>query len=124
MKPRILVLDEPTAGLDPGGRDELLKMLKELHGKWCKTVVLVSHSMEDIAKTVKTAAVMNHGFMIMNGPLEEIFTNGDQLREIGLNTPQISRIVDGLIKAGLPLRKDIFTVSDAAEEIMKCLNAK
>ena len=124
MKPEILILDEPTAGLDPAGRDELLAMLKELHGDWCKTIILVSHSMEDIAKTVKTAAVMNGGFMVMNGPVEEIFSRGDELRTMGLNTPQISRIVDGLIEAGLPLSRSIFTVEAAADEIEKIVRRK
>ncbi len=121
MKPQILILDEPTAGLDPEGRDELLAMLKELHGEWCKTIILVSHSMEDIAKTVKTVAVMNAGFMVMNGTVPQVFARGDELRKMGLNTPQISRIVDGLIKAGLPLDRNIFTVKDAAQAIARCL---
>ena len=124
MKPEILILDEPTAGLDPAGRDELLAMLKELHGSWCKTIILVSHSMEDIAKTVKTAAVMNGGCMVMNGPVEEIFSRGEELRSMGLNTPQISRIVDGLIAAGLPLSRRIFTVEAAADEIEKIVRSK
>ena len=119
MKPEVLILDEPTAGLDPEGRDELLSMLEELHGDWCKTVILVSHSMEDIARTVKTAAVMNNGRLVMNGPVEDIFSRGDELRSMGLNTPQISRIVDGLIAAGLPLSRRIFTVGAAADEIEK-----
>ncbi len=119
MKPEVLILDEPTAGLDPEGRDELLSMLEELHGDWCKTVILVSHSMEDIARTVKTAAVMNNGRLVMNGPVEDIFSCGDELRSMGLNTPQISRIVDGLIAAGLPLSRRIFTVGAAADEIEK-----
>ena len=119
MKPEVLILDEPTAGLDPEGRDELLTMLGELHGDWCKTVILVSHSMEDIARTVKTAAVMNNGRLVMNGPVEDIFSCGDELRSMGLNTPQISRIVDGLIAAGLPLSRRIFTVGAAADEIEK-----
>ena len=119
MKPEILILDEPTAGLDPAGRDELLAMLKELHGNWCKTIVLVSHSMEDIAKTVRTAIVMNGGQLVMNGPVEEIFSRGEELRTMGLNTPQISRIVDGLIEAGLPLSRSIFTVEAAADAIEK-----
>ena len=118
MKPEVLILDEPTAGLDPEGRDELLSMLEELHGDWCKTVILVSH-MEDIARTVKTAAVMNNGRLVMNGPVEDIFSRGDELRSMGLNTPQISRIVDGLIAAGLPLSRRIFTVGAAADEIEK-----
>ncbi len=121
MKPQILILDEPTAGLDPEGRDELLAMLKELHGEWCKTIILVSHSMEDIAKTVKTVAVMNAGFMVMNGTVPQVFARGDEPRKMGLNTPQISRIVDGLIKAGLPLDRNIFTVKDAAQAIARCL---
>ncbi len=124
MKPEILILDEPTAGLDPSGRDELLGMLKELHGDWCKTIVLVSHSMEDIARAAGTAAVMNGGRLVMNGPVEEIFSRGDELRSMGLNTPQITRIVDGLIKAGLPLEKGIFTVEAAADSIEKLVRSK
>ena len=121
MKPEILILDEPTAGLDPAGRDELLTMLKELHNGWCKTIILVSHSMEDIAKTVKTAAVMNCGRMVMNDTVDKIFSCGEELRGMGLNTPQISRIVDGLIKAGLKLDNNIFTVESAADAIEKLI---
>lgn len=117
MKPEILILDEPTAGLDPEGRDELLDMLGKLHGEWCKTIILVSHSMEDIAKTVKTVMVMNHGSLVMSGTVAEIFARGEELRSMGLNTPQISRIVDGLIAAGLPLDRNIFTVDAAADAI-------
>ncbi|MGN1098164.1 MAG: energy-coupling factor transporter ATPase, partial [Clostridia bacterium] len=83
--------------------------------------ILVSHCMEDIAKTVQTVAVMNHGSMVMNGTVAEVFARGDELRGMGLNTPQISRIVDGLIKAGLPLDRNIFTVEDAADAIEKYL---
>ncbi len=124
MKPETLILDEPTAGLDPYGRDELLNLLKELHGDWCRTIVLVSHSMEDIARTVSTAAVMNGGRMVMRGPIDEIFSKGDELRSMGLNTPQISRIVDGLIKAGVPLEHNIFTVKAAADSIEKLVRSK
>lgn len=124
MKPEILILDEPTAGLDPEGRDELLDMLKSLHGDWCKTIILVSHSMEDIAKTVKSVMVMNHGSLVMQGSVSEIFARGDELRDMGLNTPQISRIVDGLIKAGLPLDRNIFTVEAAAEAIAKLIGGE
>ncbi len=121
MKPEILILDEPTAGLDPEGRDELLHMLGSLHGDWCKTVILVSHSMEDIAKTVKTVLVMNKGSLAMQGTVAEVFARGGELRKMGLDTPQISRIVDGLIAAGLPLEKDIFTVEAAADKIAALL---
>ncbi len=124
MKPEVLILDEPTAGLDPAGRDELLNMLGELHRDWRRTIILVSHSMEDIARTVKTAAVMNNGKLVMNGPVEEIFSRGAELRTMGLNTPQISRIVDGLIDAGLPLSRRIFTVKAAADEIEKIVRSK
>lgn len=117
MKPEILILDEPTAGLDPEGRDELLAMLKSLHGDWCRTIILVSHSMEDIAKTVKTVMVMNKGCLVMHGSVAQVFARGSELRSMGLNTPQISRIVDGLIAAGLPLNPGIFTVEAAADAI-------
>lgn len=124
MKPELLILDEPTAGLDPEGRDDLLAMLKDLHGDWCRTVVLVSHSMEDIAKTVSTVAVMNRGSLAMLGSVPEIFSRGKELREMGLNTPQITRIVDGLADAGLPLKRGIFTVSDAADAIAAALGGR
>ena len=117
MKPELLILDEPTAGLDPEGARELLAMLGSLHGDWCKTIILASHSMEDVAKTVKTVAVMNGGRLVMSGSVAEVFSRGEELRSMGLDIPQISRIVDGLIKAGLPLRRDIFTVADAADAI-------
>lgn len=124
MRPELLILDEPTAGLDPEGRDELLEMLKRLHGNWCRTIVLVSHSMEDIAKTVSSVAVMNKGSLCMRGGVAEIFARGDELRSMGLNTPQISRIVDGLIACGLPLDRNIFTVEAAADAIAELLGRR
>lgn len=124
MKPEILILDEPTAGLDPCGRDELLEMLRALHKDWCKTVILVSHSMEDIAKTVNTVMVMNNGFLAMEGSVASVFSRADDLRAMGLNTPQISRIVQGLINAGMDIDKNTFTVSDAADKIARLLGGR
>ncbi len=121
MKPEILILDEPTAGLDPKGRDDLLKTLVRLHGDWCKTVILVSHSMEDIAKTVNNVLVMNRGSLVMKGSVSQVFARGAELRQMGLNTPQISRIIEGLRDAGIPIDKNIFTVRAAAEALYELL---
>jgi len=121
MKPEILLLDEPTAGLDPKGRDEILREIKELHKKENLTVILISHSMEDIAKLADTVIVMNKGKVHMMGSPKEIFAKANELRQIGLNAPSISELCQKLRDDGMPLPPNIITVQDAAEEILKLL---
>ncbi len=118
MRPEVLVLDEPAAGLDPKGRDEILQMVEELHRQRHMTVILVSHSMEDIAKLATQIIVMNEGTVAMQGTVSEVFSRGDELQRMGLDVPQITLFVQRLIQKGYPLSKDIFTVEQAQKEIL------
>lgn len=118
MCPEVLILDEPAAGLDPKGRDEILNMVAELHRQRQITVILVSHSMEDIAKLATQIIVMNDGTVAMQGTVSEVFSRGAELQAMGLDVPQITLLVQRLIQKGYPLPKDIFTVEQAWEEIL------
>ncbi len=117
MKPEVLILDEPTAGLDPAGRDELLEMLSEIKKTWCRSVVLVSHSMEDVARTVDKVLVMNDGEAVLCGGVREVYSDAERLLDIGLDVPQISRLIARLNKMGWNLASDILTVGEAADAI-------
>ena len=121
MAPKILILDEPTAGLDPAGRDEILFKISDMHKRLDMTVMLVSHSMEDIAKIADRIIVMNHGNVEMFGRKEEVFKNAKLLTQIGLNVPQITKIMDGLRENGVPVRAGIYTVYDAHRELSRLL---
>ena len=101
MEPKILILDEPTAGLDPAGRNEILYKLRDMHKRMNLTVILVSHSMEDVAQLADRILVMNHGKVEMFAPPSEIFRQSGRLREIGLAVPQITNVMDMLKDAGL-----------------------
>ncbi|MEE1046570.1 MAG: energy-coupling factor transporter ATPase [Clostridia bacterium] len=124
MEPKILILDEPTAGLDPAGRDEILYKIKDMHERMNITVILVSHSMEDVAKLADRILVMNGGEVEMFGKPGEVFKHGERLCEIGLNVPQVTRIADGLRRRGLPVDEGIYTVEDAAYCISRILKNK
>jgi energy-coupling factor transport system ATP-binding protein len=124
MEPKLLILDEPTAGLDPAGRDEILGKIRDMHEKLGITVVLVSHSMEDIAGLADRIVVMNHGGVAMLDTPSEIFKSGHKLEEMGLSVPQITRVCDELRKNGLPIPEGIYTVSMAMSEIEKVLKTK
>lgn len=124
MQPKILILDEPTAGLDPAGRDEILYKIQDMHRRMDMTVILVSHSMEDIAKLADRILVMNHGCVEMFDKTAEIFRHGDRLTEIGLDIPQITQITDGLRRQGIPLREGIYTVEEAYRELSRLMNLK
>lgn len=119
MKPDYLVLDEPTAGLDPAGRNDLFDKIKTLHKKANVTVILVSHSMEDIAKLVNKVVVLYKGKIHMEGTPKEIYTQAEELRNIGLGVPQVAQIVNELRKKGFNIKPDILTVEEAKEEILK-----
>ena len=123
MEPKVLVLDEPTAGLDPAGRDEILYKIKDMHERMNLTVILVSHSMEDIAKLADKIIVMNGGRVEMFAPTAEVFKQGERLTEIGLNIPQITIITDKLRKMGLPLSDGIYTVDAAYRELLDLLKS-
>ena len=124
MEPKVLILDEPTAGLDPAGRDEILCKIKDMHERMDMTVILVSHSMEDVAKLADRILVMNHGRVEMFDKTAEVFRHGERLTEIGLNVPQITGIMDELRKMGVPVKEGIYTVEDACRQLCDLMNLK
>lgn len=119
MKPEVLVLDEPTAGLDPMGRDQILDQISYLHSQTEITVILVSHSMEDIAKYVQQIIVMNKGEKLFDGTPKEVFSHYKELEEIGLAAPQVTYVMHALADRGIPVDTNVTTVSEAADEIMR-----
>ena len=123
MQPEVLILDEPTAGLDPIGRDTILQMLKDYRREHNTTVILVSHSMEDVARVADKALVMNKGEVFMYDTVDNVFANGDKLTEIGLNIPQITKVFAGLKAKGIDVLQNVYTL-DRAEEILKNLLGK
>ena len=121
MDPEILILDEPCAGLDPMGRDILLSQIYNYHKERGNTVILVSHSMEDVATVCDRVLVMNHARLEMFAPTEEVFSRGDELAAMGLRVPQITSVVDRLIGAGVHIDKGILTVDKAVYAITEYL---
>lgn len=125
MKPKVLILDEPTAGLDPGGRDEIFELIKKLHKENDMTIILSSHSMDDMAKLAKTIIVMNKGNVEFMGTPREVFnSNTDRLKEIGLDIPQVLELAVKLREQGLDIREDILTIEEAKEEILKVMRGR
>ena len=124
MRPKVLVLDEPTAGLDPKGRDDILDQIAYLHRQSDMTVILVSHSMEDIARYADRIIVMNHGSVMYNDKPEKVFEHYQELEKIGLAAPQFTYIMHDLAEKGLPVKVNVTTVEEAADEIMKVLEKK
>ncbi len=118
MDPDVLILDEPTAGLDPQGRDHLLRQIRAYHKKRGNTVVLVSHSMEDIAKVADRVLVMNEGHVFLFDKTEQVFSHADQLANIGLRVPQITRIMTRLHQKGYPVNPATFTLEQAVTELL------
>ena len=122
MNPKVLILDEPTAGLDPKGRDEILETIKKLHEENKKMIIIfVSHSMEDVAKTAERVIVMNDGHVEMQGTVAEVFAQAEHLQKIGLNVPQVTLLTDKLRLAGYDLPEHIYTVKYAADAIKKLI---
>ncbi len=119
MRPKVLVLDEPTAGLDPRGRDDILDQVAHLHSRTGMTVILVSHSMEDIARYVERIIVMNKGEKMLDGAPKEVFSHYKELEQVGLAAPQVTYIMHDLKERGLDVRTDATTIEEAAEEIMR-----
>ena len=125
MEPEVLILDEPTAGLDPGGRDEIFELIKNLHANNDMTVIVSSHSMDDMAKLVNTLIVMNKGRLeIMGSPREVFKENADRLRGMGLNIPQVLELAIKLKEAGYDVRTDVITIEEVRTEIKRCLLEK
>ncbi len=121
MRPEVLILDEPTAGLDPRGRDEILDQIKELHSKQGMTIILVSHSMEDIARYADRLMVMNHGEKAFDGTPKEVFEHYKELEAMGLAAPQVTYISHALKEQGIPIEGDITTVEGARDAILRLL---
>ena len=119
MRPKVLVLDEPTAGLDP--RDEILDRVKELNHSWGLTVILVSHSMEDVAKYADRLLVMSDGEKRFDGTPKEVFKHYEELEALGLSAPQVTYLVQKLRKAGMPLSDEITTVAEARDALLPLL---
>ena len=118
MKPKILILDEPAAGLDPAGRTEILDLVSRLCKEGGMTIILVSHSMEDVAKYADRILVLNEGKIAVDAPPKRVFTLRTQLESYGLSLPQVTKAMDELKKIGIPVRNDVITVEDAVEEIL------
>lgn len=121
MKPEVIILDEPTSGLDPKGREEILNTLKGLHEQTGNTVILVSHSMEDVARFVQRLIVLSEGSLILDGAPEEVFKYYKELEKVGLKAPETVYLMQELSWAGIPVDRDVFTVEKATEAILKAL---
>ncbi len=124
MRPKVLVLDEPTAGLDPKGRDEILDQIAYLHKESDLTVILVSHSMEDIAKYADRIIVMNHGQVMYNDMPKKVFAHYKELEEVGLAAPQVTYIMHDLKERGLDVNYKATSIEEAADSIMSVLEKK
>ena len=125
MNPEVLILDEPTAGLDPGGRDEIFNLIKKLHRDNNITIILSSHSMDDMAKLAQSIIVMNHGKIEFMGTPREVFTShAARLREIGLDVPQVLELATKLRNKGFDIRPDVLTVEEIKDEILKVMRGR
>lgn len=121
MEPEVLILDEPTAGLDPKGRDEILHQIKQLQTETGMTILLVSHSMEDVAEYVDRIVVMNQGRVMYDDVPKKVFSNYKELEEIGLAAPQVTYILHELRRRGVDVDTDATTIEEAAETVRKAL---
>ena len=119
MEPEVLILDEPTAGLDPSGRDEILDLVAKLHKERKLTVILVSHSMEDVARYVERLIVMNHGTVVFDATPGEVFSHYKELEKIGLMAPQVTYVMEGLARRGVTLPHNAITVQEAVDSILQ-----
>ena len=122
MEPKVLILDEPTAGLDPKGRDDILEQIKILHEKYKMTIVLVSHSMEDVGKLAERIVVMNQGKIALLGKPEEIFKEVESLESIGLAVPQVTYLMRALREKGFDVSEEVFTVEQGSKELLRILS--
>ncbi|MDY5435727.1 energy-coupling factor transporter ATPase [Peptostreptococcus porci] len=122
MHPEVLILDEPTAGLDPGGRDEIFELIKSLHDNNDMTVILSSHSMDDMAKLVNTLMVMNKGRLEFMGSPRDVFRdNADKLKSMGLDIPQVLELAIKLRKNGFNIKNDVINIQEVRDEITRCI---
>jgi energy-coupling factor transport system ATP-binding protein len=121
MEPKVLILDEPTAGLDPKGRDEILEQIIKLHDTYKSTVILVTHSMEDVAEIADEVIVMSDAKVILRGVPKDVFTQIELLEKVGLGAPQVTYLMHALKEKGFDVDENIFTVEDARKEILRML---
>ncbi len=121
MKPEVLILDEPTAGLDPAGRDEILGMISRMHKELGITVILVSHSMEDVAKYVDRIIVMNQGSVMYDGAPKDVFRQYKELETVGLAAPQVTYLMHELQEQGVPVDVNATTIEEARESILAAM---
>lgn len=121
MEPKVLILDEPAAGLDPKGREDILEKVKQLKEEYNMTIILVSHSMEEVAKIAERVLVMDKGQCILNGTIKEVFNEVDILENVGLAVPQVTYLVRALKNKGFNIPEDIFTIEEAKKEILKLI---
>lgn len=121
MKPQVLILDEPTAGLDPAGRDEILGLVTKMHKELGITIILVSHSMEDVAEYVERLIVMNQGEVMYDGVPKEVYAHYKELEAVGLAAPQVTYLMNELAGKGLPVDTGATTVKEAAQSILAAL---
>lgn len=124
MAPRLLILDEPFAGLDPEGRQQLVVLLKKLHQEQQMTLILISHRMEEIALLANRIVVLDGGELVLEGSPREVFSQPERLRRLSLNIPQITEVLFALREKGLEVRTDLFDINKAADEIMDSLRSK
>ena len=122
MDPEVLILDEPTAGLDPMGRENLLKQISKYHKERGNTILIVSHSMEDIARISDRVLVMNNGKMEFFDTPQNVFAQGNELKEMGLKIPQITQIMNTLYEQGYSVKKGVLTIEEAVKELLPLLN--
>jgi energy-coupling factor transport system ATP-binding protein len=121
MEPRVLILDEPVAGLDPKGREKILAQIKDYHDRKNATVILISHSMEDVARYASKILVLDNGGVFCYDEPPRVFDRAKELEDMGLSVPQVTRVVRRLADAGIPIRTDIYTTEFAVKKIMEML---
>ncbi len=121
MEPMVLIMDEPTAGLDPHGRDLILNLIREYRENTGNTVMLVSHSMDDVAQLASRVLVLEKSQVVMSGSVEEVYSRGEELSNMGLSVPQVTRIFTGLRKRGLDISTNIFTLEQGRQELLRFL---
>jgi energy-coupling factor transport system ATP-binding protein len=121
MKPKVLVLDEPTAGLDPVGKNDLLQLIKHYNKTTGSTVIFVSHNMDDVALVADRVLVLSDGNIVMNGTVEDVYSKGDELLKLGLDVPEITRVFLKLKEAGYDVPTDVYTVKQGKEKLIEFL---
>ncbi|MBR2877427.1 MAG: energy-coupling factor transporter ATPase [Clostridia bacterium] len=124
MKPKVLVLDEPTAGLDPVGKNDLLDLIKFYNKSTGSTVIFVSHNMDDVALIADRVLVLSEGNIVMNGTVEAVYSRGEELLELGLDVPEITRVFLKLREKGFDVPSDVFTVQDGKDKLIEFLKRR